>query len=577
MSNMGEAYPSTPPATWKVDFVAAVCLALLGTLLSLLPHLVAWQRTGRPEWFADHDDFSVYALLGSRAYHEHPTYLTDPVCRDERESVFSNLQSAPGVCLARLLNLGPLAINLIWRGQSGLLLALLWYALLRVHVPRPLEAALLTAMLLGDAGVVEGCLGYAHAKTAVGLLHQTGETTGPLHLLPQWRILNPGLSLPWLLLYLWSVARAVGAPAWWRTALAGGAFGLLFHVYFYFWTAAGLGLLLTMLLDRPRWKTYLVIGFIGLALGAPALWQSFAMRQAYGSEWLLRQDKFLPVGHWSEWMVPRLPLGILAVCLVWVGWRRRELAYLAGLAAAGVVLLNQQLFTGLQIENFHWKFAYGPVLAVLSLLLVCGAAAPASRWSRLVPAALGIVTAIVVVSAVGFRLVETTRDGEATQIMRVVGAYREQQPSLRPNAVVAGDQDFVDTASICANTRPLDGYAVLLSAMINDAEWDQRVALNGFLRGRSREEFHREQREWLDGAHWGPWGQGRSVAAREEQLRKRLEAWDAVEVDPESSLNRFDVRYVALPSTASAAHLGAGWSCRQEGPYWRLMERTDSP
>ncbi|HEX5269552.1 MAG TPA: hypothetical protein VFW33_03645, partial [Gemmataceae bacterium] len=520
----------TTAPSWRADCLAGGAATLLGLLLSALPHLVAWQRTGRPEWFADHDDFAVYMLLGSRAYHDHPTYLTDPVCRGERESAYSSLQSAPGVCLARLLGLGPLTVNLTWRALSGIGAGLLWYALLRVYVARPVAAAALAALLLSDAGVVEGCLLYSHTKTAVALLTHPGETLPTqVHLMPQWRILNPGLSLPWLLLYLGCVARAVGAPAWWRTALAGVAFGLLFHVYFYLWTAAGLGLLLTTALDRPRWKTYCAIGGIGLGLGAPALWQTFAMRRACGTEWLLRQDKFLPVGHFAELLWPRLPLALLAACLVWVWWRRHDLAYLAGLAAGGFVLLNQQLFTGLQIENYHWKFAYGPALALLTLLACVGAGVPASRGGRAARTAAWFVVPIVVVSGLGFRVLEATRGGEAARITGAVGAYREQRPAgcvppLRPNTAVAGDPDFVVTASILEDTRPLDGYAVLVSPTVGDAEWDTRAALDGVLRGLSRDEFRREQLGRLKGIPWGPWGRGRSAAAREERLRKRLEA-----------------------------------------------------
>jgi hypothetical protein len=192
------------------------------------------------------------------------------------------------------------------------------------------------------------------------------------------------------------------------------------------------------------------------------------------------------------------------------------------------------------------------------------------------------VVPIVAVSGLGFRVLEATRGGEAARITRAVGAYREQRPTgrvppLQPNTAVAGDPDFVVTAGILEDTRPLDGYAVLLSATVDDVEWDARAALDGVLRGLSRDEFRREQLDRLEVNTWGPWGRGRSATAREERLHKRLEAWDAVWADPGACLDRFGVRYVALPAAAPADHLGAGWSCRQDGPHWRLLERTDAP
>jgi hypothetical protein len=565
--------------SWKADCFAGTATASLGLLLSILPHLIAWQRTGRLEWFADHDDFSFYMLLGSQAYHNHPTCLSDPTYPQYRETVFSSIQSAPGVSLAWALNLGPISINFVWRMLGGVAAGLLWYILIRLWVPRAWVAAALTALLLTDAGLVEGTLFYTHAKM-IGML-LAAQAPQPLSLLPQWRILNPSLSLPWLLLYLWLAARAVSDPTPLRRLLAGLAFGMLFHVYFYLWTAAVLGLLVSLVLDPKHLRTYVSLGVIGLMVGAPALWQTWALRRSWGTEWMLRQDKFLPIGHFSELMIPRIALVLLVICLIAVWWRRRDLAGLAGVATGGFVLINQQIVSGLQIENFHWKFAYGPVQSLLLVLLLRDFCSSGSPWALLARAAAWVAIPGVVLSGFGLRVLESTRPGESNQIAKVVRCYHEQRPEgrispLSSNAVVAGDQDFIEAASIIENTRPLEGFAVLLSGNVDNAEWDARAALNGWLRGLTRDEFCREQEAWLEKNVWGPWGQGRSVAARDERFRLRMASWDTVSNDPEASLERFRVHYVALPSTAPIDHLKAGWRRVQDGPHWRVLERTDS-
>jgi hypothetical protein len=434
-------------------------------------------------------------------------------------------------------------------------------------------------VLLTDGGMISGQLLYAHAKAVAALMAlPAGTLIEQRHGLTQWRILNPSLSLPWLLVYLWLVARAIKVPSAWRTGMAGAAFGLLFHVYFYLWTAAGLGLLVAAVLDPKRWKTYLPIGCIGVALGAPALWHNYSFRQAYGTEWMLRSDKFLPVGHLNELLIPRVSILLLAVCLAWVLWRRRDLTYLAGLALAGLVLLNEQLITGLQIENFHWNFALGPALALLSLLLLVG---PHSRNPVAMPAKvlLWSVVLAVAVSGVWLRVAEATRGSEPARIAEAVNMYQGQAqangaPRLADNAVMGGDRYFVEAASITGNVRPLDGYIVELSGTVDNSEWDARVALNAYLSGLNREEFADEQLAWLDKTLWGPWAKRRgNEAARAERYRKRLASWDAIQADPEAALDRFHVRYLALPVPARADHLHGRWACIQSGPDWQVWER----
>jgi hypothetical protein len=563
-----------------VDILAALFCMAIGLFLSTLPHLLAWARTGDPVWIADFDDFSVYLPLAAHAYDNQPTRLDDPVGPDAGRSYYSSLQLAPGILLARALGLGPLGINIAWRALGGLALGLLWYLLVRLFVSRPLYAAGLAVLLVGDGGVLFGQLLYSHGKnmmTAANLAPDQ-QLTGPPNLLPQWRVVNPSLSWPWFLLFVWLLARARQKPSPLRLALAALAFGLLFYVYFYFWTAVGLSLLLALGLDRGAWKQYLTVGTIGLLIGAPALWINVQYREALGNDWMLRCDKFLPIGHFAELLIPRVTVAMLIVTLIWVWWWRRDLIFLWCLATAGLLLLNQQLVTGLQIENFHWNYVLGPSLALLSVLLIAGWFRRRYLWPLPVRAVFWAVLCLHLLGSVWMRTVEATRFREPLQIREAVRLYQDQRSlnSSLPraaNAVVGGDRFFVDSAMILEDWRPLSGYSVDVSAAVSTPEWDLRVALNSYLLGWDRTRFEKEQITWLDETLWGPWRRDRSPAARQERLNGRLTAWDSVVSNPDAALTKFQVRYLALPSGVSADHLGARWLLQEDGTTWQVWER----
>ena len=64
--------------------------------------------------------------------------------------------------------------------------------------------------------------------------------------------------------------------------LSGFAFGLLFFAYFYYWTAAGLALLIAIVVDRVRWRTYFHTGWIGALVGTPKLRTNVVHPQSSG-------------------------------------------------------------------------------------------------------------------------------------------------------------------------------------------------------------------------------------------------------------------------------------------------------
>ncbi len=151
---------------------------------------------------------------------------------------------------------------------------------------------------------------------------------------------------------------------------------------------------------------------------------------------------------------------------------------------------------------------------------------------------------------------------------------------LAANSTVAGEDRFVSLASILENQRPLDNYWVFLSPGVTDAELDQRVALNHFLLGESREMFEASQKRTFQtgsGASWGPWT--RDPADSRRRIANRLAAFDDVVRDPEPTLDRLRVRYVGLrPDQPVPPYLTHhNWTQLEAGPSWQVWERSASP
>ena len=478
----------------------------------------------------------------------------------------------PGILAAKALGLGPWSLGLVWRVAEGLLIPIGWYILLRVRF-RPVHAAAAACILLADPGVLNGQLGYTLLKTfARPLPPENDPEQGANKLMPQLRILNPSVTWPWWLAFFIFTARSVASPSRSRVIAAGVTCGLLFHIYFFFWTTAVVGLLLAAILDRQRRSVYLRILAVGLLIGLPALIGSMQFRAEHGSDWLMRTDKFLPVGRFDELLIPRVSVLLLAVVWVWV-WRRAwEWAWMACIATAGLCLLNHTAVTGLQIENFHWNLALGPALSFLLILTVADLFARLpSRIVRSSPIVAWVFAFIVMAGGVALTNRVVEKSTENPHVRPTVAAYQAQTADLTlpVGGAVAGDSDFQYLTAVGFDLRPLAGYTAVLSP-ISDSELDARVALNAYLLGWSRERFATDQESTMRVARWGPIS--RSVGARAVRLAARLAEWDAIVLDPTAALERFDVRVLARLVTDSEP-APPGWVLVQSGPRWLVWVR----
>lgn len=572
---------SDPEVPYRGHLAAACLSIVIGILISALPHLLWWPRLGVPVWLADYDNI-IYAQLGAQAYDNHPTHLADPVVPFGSRSPYSDVALLPAVIAAKVLGLGPMDISLVWRVWSGFAIGLTTYLLVSQFVKRPLAALAATSILLVDAGNLSTQLLIKPAVVTLQIL--SGKTGDLFSTYPQimtvWRIGNPALTLPFVLLQIWLLTRARESPTVTRIVLAGLGFGLCFFAGFYFWTTAGLGLVLGIALDPGRRKMYFHVGWIGVLAGLYAIITSYHFKKEFPDDWLLRADKFLSIPRFHELLFPKASIGLLALGLMWALWRRRDLIPVATVGLAGLLLLNHQVVSKLQIENFHWIFVFGPVISLLTVLVVADILSRRLTWS---PTLRGLLVAGVVVHlALGLWLrgVEATRTLEPREILADYANYRAQrvvakEGRLVPNAIIGGDQKFADLAAILENQRPLSGYTVMISPYINHEDWDDRIALNAFLLGRDTATFEREQRKLLATDKWGPWSRDTSLQA--VRLARRLSTFAAISADPPAALDRFKVRYVALPrDTASPAYLQKDWRSLQAGATWNLWERPYS-
>jgi hypothetical protein len=577
----GVCAPAPPD---RRDILVVLVGVAAGILLFTLPDLIWWQRTGRLVWVSDPDD-KLYLAVASQAYHNHPFFLSDPARAEGGVALYSWLPCVPGILLARLFDLGPVGIGLAWRILAATTIPLGWYLLVRRSIgPGPLAPAVVV-LLTADFGSMFGRPLVRHADLLGRLLRQDPSWLQGFFRPPgmQWRVVTPGLIFVYYAAFLALLVRAREAPSRRRTVAAGLAFGLLFYVYFYYWTAVTLGLLLAALLDTGRRRLYVHVGGLGWLLGLPVLVSGFRMR-GWAAEALMRFDLFLSVarGNVLSYSVPETAL--FAVCTAWILLRRRDLLPLGAVAASGWVLVNHQVITGLETQNDHWRLhVVGPTLTMIEVLIVlgwCTRLAGQARWTA--QRVLIVLSGVELATGLAFRAVEATDAEAPLRQMTAERCYRRQRRArravrLEPNAVVAGNEVFVDWAMILDNQRMLySDFAIRHSLTVGHDEWNDRAALNGYLRGLGRDAFTAEQRLRIERDFWGPWH--RSASWRSRLLAERMAAYDAVTADPEAALDRFRVRYSALlPGRIPPRRGTRGWSLRQAGRYWWVWERRAGP
>ena len=557
----------------------AILASFCGLLMSTLPY-VCWYRVAHSSiWIADADEIQ-YAMTASDAYYWHPIRLSDPTFVNGGPSVFSWPQLVPAELISKALHLRPIRLGLILRILGGLVVGFGWYVVIWQHVRRPWIALVAAIFLMTDCGWLVTRPFVHQWGTLVSILFShSGEIFAhnpSIH--REWRIISPVAVLPFLLFYLWALRRSVDEPSRKRLACSGLAFGLLFFGYFYYWTAAGLALLLGIIVDRPRWRTYFHTGWIGVLIGTPELARMLFTSHERGSAWMQRIDEFLPIPRLSEHGHFFLSAALVVFTFFIVRRFFKRLLYLWCLCASGFIAIHQQLFTGLQLQNYHWAYLFSPCMVLLLVLLTIDTLERAGIRGRLAGKMLMIAVILNAAAGIYLRSLEAVRTKDSQRYSGEYVEYENQHNDLRykrlsAGAVTGGTEDFVQLAMIVDHVTPLAAeYPIVFSASVSDLDFDRRIALNAYISGRSRQQFEADQTWQLDHLQYGV--ELRDLAKRKARLASRLAFFDQVASNPVAAVEDSQLRYVALPAgSPRPATLGPDWVLMQPGPTWEVWER----
>lgn len=537
-----------------------IVVILFGVFVSALPHFYLWIKIGHPFWISDFDELELYWTLACNAYWNHPLSFSDPLFSEKMAATYPVIQIFHGTWIAKIFDFGPESIPFLWRVIAGGAIGACWFFVFSLFVS-PSVAAITAIVFLGDSGLVHGKL-FLTQFINLGHVLKGGD---PHFIHSEWRLITPALSWPFLLFYVYSLKRALDFQSTKRIAIAGIALGLVVWSYFYFWTMAFAALALAFLVDRRRARSYLRIGIVGAIVGAPSIIKDMLLKHNLSQDWLQRTDKFVPIGHFEELLIPKLILIVIVFGGYWVWKYRADLRWLWCLVVAGLSLMNHQIVTGLQIENFHWYYGIGPMMWLFVTLVYFESVHQRRRELR---TGIALLVVLQIGAGIWLRLQEVERSSVSVRIMDTARKIKSELTPLAANAVAAADPLSVSVLSCLANVRPLYSASVILSPNVKHQEFFERLALNHWLLGESLEEFTKTIGEFVGRDVWGPW-------YRDEQKRTAFqnsmaEAFILVQKEPLNYLNKYHVRYLLAPNPPGEIQ---GW---KEIPFvegMRLWER----
>jgi hypothetical protein len=543
--------------------------------LAFTPAVVWRLKTG--SWVClNQGDTSFYLQFAAEAYHNHPWYITDPAVRGGA-TFYPWLQFVPPVLIMRALGLHVFSFSLIWNLWAAIGLSAGLYCVFRRFIGRRWVAAGCTVFSLSDYGFCAShpVIPQLH-MVGSALLHSKGYTNIPWGLLPQWRIPNPSLDLPFLFLQVITLGRACERPTTLNIWLSGLAFGLLFYVYFYVWTLAAAGLCIAFVFDRASRRIYAATLFIGGAVGMPQIGHSFYMKHFMPAQALVRFGLLAPAPRLASITVPYLSILIVVVAGLWI-WRsgRSDLIYLWSLLTAGVLLSRSRVVTGLYLHAYHWNWLWAPFRVILVLVVGFAILRTAIKPRPIVTALGSAFVVLFFLSGMYLATICVTRTQSGVALLRNYERYSAQRlhpnsAPLMPESTIAGSEKFCALSAVAERQRPLSGYSIPRSLVIDDNAWETRVALNSYLLGTVRAQFENQAKEkskWL-------WRNPQLV--REAYAALMLD-YDEISQAPSRFVTRFGVRYVALPANRQRpAYLDSGWTMLQAGPYWQIWERKES-
>jgi len=243
------------------------------------------------------------------------------------------------------------------------------------------------------------------------------------------------------------------------------------------------------------------------------------------------------------------------------------------LICSGVILNNHQIITGLQIQNFHWKYVYGTASSFFVLLIIVDLISSLQIPKKIVVYFLVFISSFYLITSIWL----WNKASQASNFVNYNTTYHEylkqksSRVSLEPKSVIAGDDKFSSIGIITDNQRPLFGYTVNLSPSVDNAEYNERQVLNFYLLGLDRSQLQPMMNQYIT-MSWGPWA--RDPKKRQQLLQSLAKKYDDVVSEPTKYIRKFQVKYVALPmKVPQPEYLKNGWKLLQNGPTWQIWKR----
>jgi hypothetical protein len=572
-----------PPSWTFLDVLAFLACGVVGALLAVLPHLVTFARTGSPEYLTDGDDVLYLAI--SRIAYFGESALRDPFLGywETAPTLYTWLQFVPLAKVTSWLGLPPILTAIVWRVVGGAALGISLFLVFRrlfASFRSPAIWAVAGSLIcLGDGGLINGKVFINNMSLAPYLL-KSMTPGGTNNGLPQYRVVTPMLNLPVFLLLLWTLLP--GPRKSWKTAVLGGILlALCIHLYFFHWTAAVLGILFwtsirfVVSLRQGRssdaWRDFRLgatVLVVGLALGAPQiLSNSRTFADPRYKEILVRMVK----GVYYPWSDPHrffyfpnfstiVPIAVAGVIIVVL--RKWKYSVLWWTSFAGYLLSISAIVTGLEFENYHWNYAYGPAkeIVIVGLISELLHRLRAGR-SYLVTVGLGIALCAF---AVVWRYHDTLYARGPVlygRILRELEPLRVELEQLKADDVLAGPME-ADVALLSTRSARLYEYdQSWISSPIPSEDVDQRFALNSWLQGLDTSEFSRIVR----------------AQSHTSEAHKRLEIevfQKLLDGAGDRLIERYRPSVLLLPASARAPDRAGPWSQVAGTPRWVLWKRT---
>ena len=301
--------PPGRKAGWRELAAAGVCV-LVVTLLSVLPHLMAWVMSGRPGGLYEIDDYWIYAPIASDAYFNHPDRISDPFIDTTGRPTSPRWRSSRGCCGQGIRDRsagGPVLLATPGRRRPvgrwlrpgaalpGPTLAL-GVAGALPPVRHRLQLATPGGPTIPDGPPVDrGDLAVpAHEPEVRGRggrvpLPSAGDQPGTG---PRIRLAPPAPPL-----------EGAGASDPARPGPLGVELGLLFYVYFYYWTAVGLAWGSAGWLTRAGGGSTHTL-WVGLLVGLPSVVSDALFKRAASADWARPSTCSCRSGGRANWSCP---------------------------------------------------------------------------------------------------------------------------------------------------------------------------------------------------------------------------------------------------------------------------------